>query len=162
MSVETPSVEIKKEILKHQYSTSEEWAAEMASICLCSGFSEENDITVCCPRELVAQRLCEDARKSGKIFPLKEIEKIGRRGGSFYAVTFEKNSFLEFIEPFFDAGYHRGRYLRKRRRPPGDPARCFFGERLVFGSAEEKPHRDLVPHGRFRKAADPSFSRGEY
>ncbi|MBR2751653.1 MAG: DNA-binding protein WhiA [Clostridiales bacterium] len=100
MSVETPSVEIKKEILKHQYSTSEEWAAEMASICLCSGFSEENDITVCCPRELVAQRLCEDARKSGKIFPLKEIEKIGRRGGSFYAVTFEKNSFLEFIEPF--------------------------------------------------------------
>ncbi|MBO4495089.1 MAG: DNA-binding protein WhiA [Clostridiales bacterium] len=101
MSAETPSGEIKKEILKSQYATDEEWAAEMAAICLCSGFSEEEDLVIVdCPKENVARRLCEDAKKSGRLLPSGEMKKVGRRGGSFYTVPFPKEAFLEFIEPF--------------------------------------------------------------
>jgi len=101
MSVETPSSQIKKEILKQQYGTGDEWSAEMAAICLCSGFFEEEDgVHVCCPKESVATRLCLDAEKSGKIRPVSEVKKVGRRGGSFYEVLFEKERFSDFIEPY--------------------------------------------------------------
>lgn len=99
MSVETPSGEIKKEIIKHQYGTKEEWAAEMAAICLCSGYMEDDDVVkVLCPKEIVGGRLYQDAKMYAEVPPLQEATRVGRRGGSCYEVTFPRELFENYIE----------------------------------------------------------------
>ena len=100
MSSESYSGNIKSEIRKHNYKTASEWAAEMAAICLCSGFQsdlKEEEIHVLCTTEEVAERLVLDAKKSQEILPSEGPVKVGRRGGSVYQVTFPAIEFDNFI-----------------------------------------------------------------
>lgn len=100
MSAETYSLKIKTEIRKISYKTKEEWAAEMAALCLCSGFAEdriEDTIHVNCTSEEVAQRLVQDAQKSELGMCVTGPNKIGRRGGSVYEVLFPAIEFENFI-----------------------------------------------------------------
>ena len=101
MSEGSLSSQIKSEIVKNQHYSKEEWAAEMAAISLCSGWTEENEsISVNCARDIVAHRLFLDAQNAGGPCALREVEKVGRRGGSVYLVSFSKNEWDEFIEPY--------------------------------------------------------------
>lgn len=103
MSAETYSLRIKSDIRKTTYKTSEEWAAEMAALCLCCGFSEdlaENIIRVNCPSEAVAQRLVQDRNGSGIEMAAQGPNKIGRRGGSVYEVLFPAIEFENFITTY--------------------------------------------------------------
>lgn len=101
MSEGSLSSQIKSEIVKNQHYTKEEWAAEMAAISLCSGWIEQDDtVSVTCAKELVAQRLHLDSQKAESVQPLGGVEKIGRRGGSVYTVSFPKESWDVYIEPY--------------------------------------------------------------
>ncbi len=101
MSEGSLSSQIKNEIIKFMHYTKEEWAAEMAAISLCSGWTEKEDtVSVTCAKEPVAQRLLLDSRKAEGIQALGEVEKVGRRGGSVYTVSFPGQAWAEFIEPY--------------------------------------------------------------
>ncbi|MBO4473913.1 MAG: DNA-binding protein WhiA [Clostridiales bacterium] len=103
MSEGAYSQKVKEEICKVSYKTEEEWAAEMAAIILCSGYSfyaEEARVRVRCSNEMAAQRLVSDARLCGRDFALSGPEKVGRRGGSVYEVLLEQETFLAFIDEY--------------------------------------------------------------
>ena len=100
MSSESYSGNIKSEIRKHNYKTSSEWAAEMAAICLCSGFQSDlkEEVThVLCTTEEVADRLVKKKKKAQEVLPSEGPVKIGRRGGSVFQVTFPAIEFDNFI-----------------------------------------------------------------
>ena len=103
MSTETYSQRIKSDIRKTSYKSNEEWAAEMAALCLCSGFAEdmiEDVIHVHCTSEEVAQRLLQDAKNSQLSMTAQGPKRIGRRGGSVYEVLFPAIEFENFITPY--------------------------------------------------------------
>ncbi len=94
---------VKEQILKYSYKSEDEWAAEMAAICLCSGYErdcEKDRVKVLCTKEDTAQRLVCDAKMSGIGLIADGPDKIGRRGGSVFAVLFEAADFESFITDY--------------------------------------------------------------
>ncbi|MBO4928791.1 MAG: DNA-binding protein WhiA [Clostridiales bacterium] len=97
------SKQVKAEIRKFVYKTKEEWAAEMAALCLCSGYEcdyEKDVARVCCTSEETAQRLIEDVHALGNELIPEGPRKIGRQGGSLYEVSFSATEFDRFITPY--------------------------------------------------------------
>lgn len=101
MSEGSLSSQIKNEIVKNQHYSKEEWSAEMAAISLCSGWTEKDEsISVNCAQEMVARRLYLDAQNAEGPCALREVERVGRRGGSVYIVSFAKSEWDTFVEPY--------------------------------------------------------------
>lgn len=97
------SQNIKEQILKITYKNEEEWSAEMAAICLCTGYScdREKDVArVLCTSEEVARRLMLDCEKSGTGMHCDGPQKIGRRGGNVFEVLFSAAEFESFITEY--------------------------------------------------------------
>lgn len=100
MSTNAFSKSIKDQICKITYKNQDEWAAEMAAICLCTGYTcdrEINQAKVWCTSSEVAQRLVHDCRSAGLDMIPQGPEKIGRRGGSIYEVIFPAAEFESYI-----------------------------------------------------------------
>ena len=103
MSGQAYSQKVKAEIRKIMYKKKDEWAAEMAALCLCNGYScerEEDVVTVPCTSEDVAQRLILDAKKSEIPLSPRGPVKVGKRGGSVYEVSFSAVEFESYITPY--------------------------------------------------------------
>ena len=101
MSEGSLSSQIKNEIVKNQHYSKEEWSAEMAAISLCSGWTEKDEsISVNCAQEMVARRLYLDAQNAEGPCALREVERVCRRGGSGYIVSFAKSEWDTFVEPY--------------------------------------------------------------
>ncbi|MBO4688868.1 MAG: DNA-binding protein WhiA [Clostridiales bacterium] len=103
MSENEYSRRIKEDIRKIGYKSEEEYAAEMAAICLCSGYSIDAAkalVRVTCSNDSAAQRLVSDAKASGTGLVPSGPERVGRRGGSVYEVLFEEEQFLTFIDDY--------------------------------------------------------------
>ena len=103
MSENAYSHEVKNGIRRSVYKTEAEWKAEMAAICLCSGYvleAQTGRVRVICSNEDAAQRLVQDCASANAGFSSSGPEKVGRRGGSVYEVLFESNAFLTFIDPY--------------------------------------------------------------
>lgn len=94
---------VKEQILKNVYKSEDEWAAEMAAVCLCSGYDcdrEKNIVRVLCTTEDTAKRLVRDAKMSGTGLASEGPNKVGRRGGSVFEVLFEAAEFESFITDY--------------------------------------------------------------
>ena len=103
MSESTYSQMVKEEICKVTYKSDAEWAAEMAAIVLCSGYSldaEGTRVRVLCSNERAAERLVSDVGKSGTGIQAEGPNKVGRRGGSVFEVLLPQETFLPFIDTF--------------------------------------------------------------
>ncbi|MBR6255421.1 MAG: DNA-binding protein WhiA [Clostridiales bacterium] len=97
------SQDIKEQICKITYKKEDEWAAEMAAICLCTGYDcdREKDLAkVMCTSEEVAARLILDCTRSGTGMKAEGPNKVGRRGGSVYEVLFPSADFESFITDY--------------------------------------------------------------
>lgn len=94
---------VKEQILKNVYKSEDEWAAEMAAVCLCTGYEsdrEKNLVKVLCTKEETARRLVRDCQMSGTGMTCEGPEKIGRRGGSVFQVLFPATDFESFITDY--------------------------------------------------------------
>lgn len=94
---------VKEQILKYSYKTEDEWAAEMAAVCLCTGYEcdyEKNIVKVLCTTEDTAKRLVRDVTMSGTGLASEGPNKVGRRGGSVFEVLFEATEFESFITDY--------------------------------------------------------------
>ena len=103
MSENEYSRKIKEDIRKITYKSEAEYAAEMAAIILCSGYSIDAAgawVRVACSNDMAAQRLVSDAKASGTGLMPQGPEKVGRRGGSVYEVLFDEEPFLAFIDTY--------------------------------------------------------------
>ncbi len=97
------SQNIKEQISKISYKNEDEWAAEMAAICLCTGYDcdrEQDLVKVLCTSEEVAKRLLLDCSKSGTGMSAEGPNKVGRRGGSVFEVLFPSTEFESFITDY--------------------------------------------------------------
>ena len=94
---------VKEQILKHSYKSEDEWAAEMAAVCLCSGYDwdrEKDRVKILCTTEDTAKRLVRDAKMSGTGLVADGPERVGRRGGSVFEVLFAAADFESFITDY--------------------------------------------------------------
>ena len=94
---------VKEQILKYSYKSEDEWAAEMAAVCLCSGYDwdrEKDKVKILCTTEDTAKRLVRDAKMSGTGLVADGPERVGRRGGSVFEVLFEAAEFESFITDY--------------------------------------------------------------
>ncbi|MBQ5966187.1 MAG: DNA-binding protein WhiA [Clostridiales bacterium] len=94
---------VKEQILKYSYKSEDEWAAEMAAVCLCSGYDwdrEKDKVKILCTTEDTAKRLVRDAKMSGTGLVADGPEKVGRRGGSVFEVLFAAADFESFITDY--------------------------------------------------------------
>ena len=94
---------VKEQILKYSYKSEDEWAAEMAAVCLCSGYDwdrEKDRVKILCTTEDTAKRLVRDAKMSGTGLVADGPERVGRRGGSVFEVLFAAADFESFITEY--------------------------------------------------------------
>ena len=94
---------VKEQILKYSYKSEDEWAAEMAAVCLCSGYDldrEKDKVKMFCTTEDTAKRLVRDAKMSGTGLVADGPERVGRRGGSVFEVLFAAADFESFITDY--------------------------------------------------------------
>lgn len=94
---------VKEQILKYSYKSEDEWAAEMAAVCLCSGYGwdrEKDRVKILCTTEDTAKRLVRDAKMSGTGLVPDGPERVGRRGGSVFEVLFAAADFESFITDY--------------------------------------------------------------
>lgn len=94
---------VKEQILKYSYKSEDEWAAEMAAVCLCSGYDwdrEKDKVKILCTTEDTAKRLVRDAKMSGTGLVADGPERVGRRGGSVFEVLFAAADFESFITEY--------------------------------------------------------------
>ncbi|MBQ6272490.1 MAG: DNA-binding protein WhiA [Clostridiales bacterium] len=94
---------VKEQILKYSYKSEDEWAAEMAAVCLCSGYDwdrEKDKVKILCTTEDTAKRLVRDAKMSGTGLVADGPERVGRRGGSVFEVLFAAADFESFITDY--------------------------------------------------------------
>lgn len=94
---------VKEQILKYSYKSEDEWAAEMAAVCLCSGYDwdrEKDKVKILCTTEDAAKRLVRDAKMSGTGLVADGPERVGRRGGSVFEVLFAAADFESFITDY--------------------------------------------------------------
>lgn len=94
---------VKEQILKYSYKSEDEWAAEMAAVCLCSGYDwdrEKDKVKILCTTEDTAKRLVRDAKMSGTGLVANGPERVGRRGGSVFEVLFAAADFESFITDY--------------------------------------------------------------
>lgn len=94
---------VKEQILKYSYKSEDEWAAEMAAVCLCSGYDwdrEKDRVKILCTTEDTAKRLVRDAKMSGTGLVADGPERVGRRGGSVFEVLFAAADFESFITDY--------------------------------------------------------------
>ena len=73
---------VKEQILKYSYKSEDEWAAEMAAVCLCSGYDwdrEKDKVKILCTTEETAKRLVRDAKMSGTGLVADGPERVGTR-----------------------------------------------------------------------------------
>ena len=94
---------VKEQILKYSYKSEDEWAAEMAAVCLCSGYDwdrEKDKVKILCTTEETAKRLVRDAKMSGTGLVADGPERVGRRGGSVFEVLFAAADFESFITDY--------------------------------------------------------------
>lgn len=97
------SQRVKNEMWKSHYKSAEEWKAELAAILLCTGYfpeNEKNSGKILFPKKELAERALLDGKESGGLQADTEIERIGRRGGSVYAVGFDAQELEDFLTPY--------------------------------------------------------------
>ena len=154
---------VKEQILKYSYKSEDEWAAEMAAVCLCSGYDwdrEKDRVKILCTTEDTAKRLVRDAKMSGTGLVADGPERVGRRGGSVFEVLFAAGELkvlhsyaVERYMAIYDVRFCTGMIpLAKKLFKAGDPlAACIFMRGAIYylmGMGNSRYYNDVHAHRR--------------